>query len=754
MEFVSAEARYVLQFINQTNRSVFLTGKAGTGKTTLLREIIATTHKKTAVVAPTGIAALNAGGVTIHSFFQLPFAAFIPDLSSPNTNSFVKFESRATLKRHFKMNAIRQSVIRNLELLIVDEVSMLRADVLDAMNFMLQSVRKNDRIFGGVQVLFIGDLMQLPPVIKDEEWSVLRNYYRGKFFFNALVLEAHPPLYVELSKIFRQTDENFIAVLNNLRNNKVLPSDIQLLNSFVKPDFKPSAESGYITLTTHNAKADSMNANALAELEGKKYSYQAEIVDDFPDKIYPIDAVLELKKGAQVMFVKNDISPEKRFFNGKMGIVQSLSEREIVVFFPDENTSIEVEKYEWQNLRYKVHENTKEIEEEIIGTFTHYPIKLAWAITVHKSQGLTFDKAVLDVSQVFLPGQAYVAFSRLRSLQGLVLKSPLQLNGIQNDPDVVQYADQKASTDQLALALSEETQKFLHFYSLQAFDWTNLKQLFNKHRNSYFELTDRSAKGRNRDWAVKISTILESLMEPSQKFANQLHRLYSNQSDFEIIQQRIDAAYNYFLPIFDQLVFEILYKLEEVKRMKKVKEYLDELLELDEFVISAVLRMMKVRQLVQLVVDHQPLTKENLQTEEQRNYRNSRREEALKLLKSQQFEAIEEEYEDVVKKTKSKGKNSKIPTQDITLELWKQKHSIEQIAVERKLTVNTINGHITKLIASKQIAIHDVLPEDRCLGLQEIFKQYPDSTIGELKELVGETFSWDELRWYKATWSS
>ena len=583
---------------------------------------------------------------------------------------------------------------------------------------------------------------------------MLKNYYRGMFFFHSHVIQQFPPLYIELDKIFRQTDVEFIDVLNNLRHNKITSEDVQLLNQFVKADFDLKKNKGFIILTTHNSKADTINAQSLKDLEGKQFTYLPEITGDFSEKIYPLEEQLQLKVGAQVMFIKNDLNFEKQFFNGKMGVISSLTEKEIFVHFPEENKTIEVERYEWQNIRYKVNENTKEIEEEIIGTFTHYPIKLAWAITVHKSQGLTFDKAVLDVSQVFLPGQAYVAFSRLRSLQGLVLKSPLQLNGIQNDPDVVQYADQKASTDQLALALSEETQKFLHFYSLQAFDWTNLKQLFNKHRNSYFELTDRSAKGRNRDWAVKISTTLETLIEPSQKFANQLHRLYSNQSDFGLIQQRIDAAYHYFLPIFDQLVFEILYKLEEVKRMKKVKEYLDELLELDEFVISAVLRMMKVRQLVQLVVDHQPLTKENLQTEEQRNYRNSKREEALKLLKSQQFEAIEEEYEDIVKKTKSKGKNSKIPTQDITLELWKQKHSIEQIALERKLTVNTINGHITKLIASKQIAIHDVLPEDRCLGLQEIFKQYPDSTIGELKELVGETFSWDELRWYKATWSS
>ena len=274
MKSVTAEAQYVLQFINQTNCSVFLTGKAGTGKTTLLKEIIQTTHKNTVVVAPTGIAALNAGGVTIHSMFQLPFGGFLPDNSSLQFTDSSKFESRLTLRRHFKMSGLKKAVIRNMELLIIDEVSMLRADLLDAMDFMMQTVRKSNQAFGGVQVLFIGDLLQLPPVIREDEWRTLSRYYKGKFFFHAHVIEKSPPIYIELSKIFRQTDDTFISVLNNLRVNKITAKDIQVLNQFVQPKFDLKANKGYITLTTHNHKADTINAQSLADLEGETFRYR------------------------------------------------------------------------------------------------------------------------------------------------------------------------------------------------------------------------------------------------------------------------------------------------------------------------------------------------------------------------------------------------------------------------------------------------------------------------------------------------
>ena len=290
MESISAEANYVLQFINQTNRSIFLTGKAGTGKTTLLKEIIKSTHKNCVVVAPTGIAALNAGGVTIHSMFQLPFGGFIPENNvDAHFSDRMKFESKDTLRRHFRMSAVKKAVIQNMELLIIDEVSMLRSDLMDAIDFMLQSVRKKKLSFGGVQVLFIGDLLQLPPVIRDDEWRTLRKYYKGKFFFHSHVVQQNQPLYVELCKIYRQSDETFIDLLNNLRNNKITNENISFLNKFVQPNFDLKANKGYVTLTTHNNKADTINTQSLKDLDGNSTTYKAQIVDDFPEKIFPLE---------------------------------------------------------------------------------------------------------------------------------------------------------------------------------------------------------------------------------------------------------------------------------------------------------------------------------------------------------------------------------------------------------------------------------------------------------------------------------
>lgn len=757
MESLSAAASYTLRFINQTNRSVFLTGKAGTGKTTLLKEIIRTTHKNVVVVAPTGIAALNAGGVTIHSMFQLPFSGFIPSHGHPPYHSdFVKFETKETLRRHFRMRGDKQAVIMNMELLVIDEVSMLRADLLDAIDFMLKTVRRNERPFGGVQLLFIGDLLQLPPVVKNEEWEVLRKYYKGKFFFHSKVVEQNPPLYIELDTIYRQTDSRFISVLNNLRNNVVTARDVNILNEALHPGFDLKQNSGYITLTTHNAKADAMNAKALDELEGREWVYYPEIVDDFPEKVYPVEEELKLKLGAQVMFIKNDLSPEKNYFNGKIGVIKSLSEEEILVHFPEEGTTIEASKYEWKNVRYYVDELTKEIKEEVLGTFVHYPLKLAWAITVHKSQGLTFDKAVLDVSQVFLPGQAYVALSRLRSLQGLILLSPLRMNGISNDADVMGYASGRANEKELENSLQAETQNFIGNYLKASFDWAELATVWQKHKMSYLQEGEKALKSKYREWAHRQENHIHGLLDASGKFMRQLDALFRQQpADMAFVKERVTAAINYFFPVIDRLAMGVFEKMEEVKRLRKAKGFYEELAELEELQTAAAMRLMKAALLMETVIRGNEITKENLTSEDIMLYKANKLA-AIRQAQSQNpVTLMEEDGEDYsleryTPKKKKKETAPKKSTLEETFELWEQKLTIAEIAVKRKLTETTIQSHLAGLVQSGKIKIEAVLPQDKIAALSLAFEGYTEESLTPLKEKCGNAFTWGELRIYKA----
>lgn len=746
---------FVERFINQTDQSVFLTGKAGTGKTTLLKKIVDTTHKRTVIVAPTGIAALNAGGVTIHSFFQLPFGGFVPDFNFQfDYADGVKMENKNTLRHHFKMNAQRRAVIRNLELLIIDEVSMLRADLLDAIDWALRNVRGENKPYGGVQVLFIGDLYQLPPVVKNTEWNLLRSYYNGMFFFHSQVVRERPPVYIELEKIYRQENQDFIRVLNNMRNNVINEDDLTLLNSYVKKGFKPAPNEEYVTLTTHNRDADAINAVELSQLKGNSIQYEAQITGDFPEHLYPIELKMELKVGAQVMFIKNDLSQDKDFYNGKMGRISAIEKDEVKVHFPAEKRSILVDRYEWNNIKYTLNPSTGEVEEEILGTFVHYPLKLAWAITVHKSQGLTFDKAIIDVSNVFVAGQAYVALSRLRSLDGLVLLNPIRANGLSNDQSVVAYSDSGQDEKSLNDRLSLSTYSYLYNVLNQAFDWVELFSKWSSHLATYKNAGSKSLKGLHHSWAAQQVQIINSTIDPARKFRSQLLRLFNEPTiDVDVVHQRVEAAYNYFFKSLDGIVYSTLKKMGELQIKKSTKQYNEELEELDLMNTEVVLSLKRAVALSEAIRNGRDLDKSVIWTTEIRNYKLTK----VQLVKDEMRQnktSFDFDTDFVHIKTKAdraKKKEKKVNTYEVTLEMIQSGKSIIEIARERQLGENTIYGHCVRLIQQEKIELNDVMSPKRINELYDVFEKYNGMSLTPLKESVGELFTWEELKLYQAS---
>lgn len=413
-------ARFIVE---KTDMSLFLTGKAGTGKTTFLREVVRYTKKKCIVLAPTGIAAVNAGAMTIHSFFQFGLGPFVQGVIEP--------------KSDFRINKSKLELIRHLQLLIIDEVSMVRADLMDHIDVELRRIRRNSKPFGGVQLLMIGDLQQLPPIAHGGEDELLRQYYKTLYFFSSAALKSMKYSCIELKNVYRQTDRHFIDILNHARDCTLTSQDISDLNARYVPGFSPKPEDGYIRLMTHNRQVDYVNETELEKLDSKPYTFVAAVTGTFPEESYPTADSLTLKKGAQVMFIKND--PERRFINGTLGEVKSIDKNSIAVRLAESGTVIDVEPMEWQNIRYQFDEESKEISSKQIGRFKQYPLKAAWAITVHKSQGLTFDKAIIDVHAAFSPGQAYVALSRCRTLDGLVLSSPVSASVFMRDNAVDAY---------------------------------------------------------------------------------------------------------------------------------------------------------------------------------------------------------------------------------------------------------------------------------------------------------------------------
>ncbi|HYC83806.1 MAG TPA: helix-turn-helix domain-containing protein [Chryseosolibacter sp.] len=684
-------AKTAIHFINSTNSHVFLTGKAGTGKTTFLKNLSLHTHKQFAIVAPTGIAALNAGGVTIHSQFLFPFGMFVPDPTrSPATGNCYTSEMLAA--KH-PLNDARRQVLRAIDLLVVDEVSMLRCDLLDAIDYRLRSVRANfAEPFGGVQLLLIGDLFQLPPVVKGEEETILKRFYQSQWFFESRGLREHGFVYIELDKIYRQQDQGFIDVLNNLRNNTPTRSDIDLLNTYYKPSEEiDQLDDPVVTLTTHNYKADDLNQRALNSLETPPHTLHARINGDFPPGMFPVLEHLVLKEGAQIMFTKNDV--DKMYFNGRLAKVVSIHGQEVKVELEGTKALYTLKQEVWENKRYVINAETKEITDEVLGTFEQYPVKLAWAITVHKSQGLTFSKAIIDVGNAFADGQVYVALSRLRSLDGLILRTRIDPGVITTDRQIVKFSNDNNDPDVLPLTLKSKQRVYILQMISIAFEFESILR-----HNAFIERTQAQpdsltgGNGENTDFR----SVFLNERPNTVKFRKQLYDLL-DQENYEHLLERIKRGSEYYRELLWKQVAVVLEQIAQAIDSDSAKSHIRSLQELD-------LLLMKKIELVEKVSE---LTENILRGGEQYDFaelarrRASRRDSLMHGVRT----ATKNSQEIRAKRRRRPRKKKGPATHEITAKLLSEGKTLTQIAAARGLTEATVESHLARCVKEGKIEV-------------------------------------------------
>lgn len=715
-------------FVNQTNQNIFITGKAGTGKTTFLKYIREHSYKKMAITAPTGVAAMNAGGTTLHSLFWLPFGTFIEDYELRWDEQDSHIYNKSRLFSTIKLTKQRRAILQELELLVIDEVSMVRADTLDAINVILQSVRRDMRPFGGLQVLFIGDLYQLPPVVKDAEWNVLRDHYSSVFFFNAKILRDNPLVMLELNKIYRQQDEGFISILNAIRNNQCTSDMLTTLNGYYQQDFVPNEVEQYITLTSHNRNADEINGAKLASLSGKMLNLKAVVKDDFAQGSYPAEETLSLKIGAQVMFIRNDSGDERKYYNGKIGTVKDIDtvQGTVTVTFPDGSESVTVKRETWENIRYNYDKGQDQIKEEILGTFSQFPLRLAWAITIHKSQGLTFQKAIIDAGTSFAAGQVYVALSRLTSLDGLVLKSIIPSYAIRTDYQVVEFAQRTQGQADVNEILEQCQRNYLGQILMHGFRWDGLLAETSELLKS---LEERNIDGKEQAvlFFQQLVKHLQTQEKVAHKFIVVLYDLLrdKNAIDYDVICERSTAAVNWFLPKMDvDLIVALTKHIEEYQIRKRTKKYIDELKAL-------LLDYKRKREQLQ----HCLLIADTL----------SKREDFQTAMLDVAASVKTKEKDELAAQSADEEGPKKLDTKEISLEMFKDGMSIADIAVKRGMVAGTIYGHLINFVGT-EVEATELIEQDKLDRILGVIRANPDKSSSELKMLLGADIDYPDIK--------
>ena len=799
-------------FVEQTNRMVFLTGKAGTGKTTFLHDIRGRTHKRLIVTAPTGVAAINAGGVTLHSFFQLPFGPFLP--------------GNETHDGRHRFSREKKNIIASLDLLIIDEISMVRADLLDGVDSILRRYRRSERPFGGVQLLMIGDLHQLAPVVKESEWQLLKHQYESPYFFCSAALRRSDLVTIELKQVYRQSDQEFIALLNRVRDGRLDPASLEALNRRHIPGFVPPEDQGYITLCTHNSSADRINQGRLDALAGPSRWFTAEIDGNFPEYSYPTAAALELKPGAQVMFIRNDPSPDKRYFNGKIGVVAGMGDETVRVECPGEAAPIEVGRTVWEHVEYGVDPQTAEITRKISGAFNQFPLKTAWAITIHKSQGLTFDRAVIDAEAAFAHGQVYVALSRCRTLEGLVLSSPLGLPRIATDQALAEFVARAGDNQPTDAQLTASRIGYQQELLLQCFDFRQLRRLLTRLAGlirAHAAGGLLQVRGPGDLTAIERQTETE-ICAVGDSFCRQLQGLFSDEREpaaDPVIRARLTRAAEYFGEKFATHLASWLTEAEVVCDNKEIRKQVNNALTGlreetavkmaavqscgDGFAPDRYLRALsaavikpapatrtrktaptyaaddighpelfeRLRQwreqqattagvpqyqilhqktLIQIAV-HLPDTLDKLQAIKGIGAKLGQKygEDLVRLVGDYRREqAIEEvvlpepatRQDSEPRKRRAPGQ---VNTKDLSLEMFRQGMPIAEIAAERGLNRQTIEGHLAVFVRDGRLTIGEVLADETLAVIAATVRAMPDASLKELKTALGDDYSYGEV---------